>query len=268
MKRKDIKTAIEKATTEGFKVREKADIYLNVLETIWDVSDVERCDYYDKITLYIFMGIEPDFDSISTKKAHDFRLIFSLLKKQRIGFENATKSNSYDVFAYGGKTQAATRQVIKNKDSKNKEYNLLNNKIEDEETSRASAPPPDEEIIIDFDALVNHYNETTKGVFGKLTSPLSDERQAKITELIKRYHGKEERTGKNWFVEAYTKAAESDFLKGSNDNNWRMTFDWMLKPDNFEKILSGNYDNYRLKVDLNALKTHRDVIGTNFVDKD
>lgn len=260
MKRKDIKTAIDKAMAEGLKDREKADIYLNLMETIWDVSDAERCDYYDKITLYIFKGIEPNFEDISSKKYnkkyHDFKLIFSLLKKQRIGFENATKSSSYDVFAYGGKIQATPRQVIKNKD-----INIKNKKTEGEEEKEASdeAPtPPPEEIEIDFDKLVDDFNEVTGGAFGILQKPLSDERKNKIIELVKLYHGTDEHTGKYWFKEAYLKASESDFLKGKTDGKWRMNFDWMLEPGNFEKIISGNYDNIRNKVNLNALKIFED----------
>lgn len=260
MKRKDIKTAIEKATAEGLKDRDKADIYLNLMETIWDVSDAERCDYYDKITLYIFKGIEPSFDDISSKKHnkkyHDFNLIFSLLKKQRIGFENATKSNSYNVSTYGGKMQATPRQVIKNKDIK-----ILSKKIEGEEEKEASdeAPtPPPEEIEINFDILVDDFNKVTRGAFGILQKPLSDERKNKIVELVKLYQGSEGYTGKQWFRQAYSKASESDFLKGKTDGKWRMTFDWMLVPENFEKIISGNYDNCRHKVDLNALKIFDD----------
>lgn len=39
------------------------------------------------------------------------------------------------------------------------------------------------------------------------------------------------------------KAAESDFLNGKNDRGWVATFDWLMKPNNFVKVLEGNYDN-------------------------
>lgn len=252
MKRKDIEKTIELSNVNDAEIRDSVLVYRNTIELIMTQSDKSRCDFYDQFFLYLIYGIEPNLDAFSVTKKAQFRYIFSLLKKQRIGFLNSLKSSSCKNLPQGYASEVCSEQVIKNK-----EDNLLNNKIEEEETSGASAPPPDEEIIIDFDALVNHYNETTKGVFGKLTSPLSDERIAKITELIKCYHGRDNRTGKNWFVEAYTKAAKSDFLKGSNDNNWRMTFDWMLEPKNFGKILSGNYDKLRkssYEVDLDALK--------------
>ena len=34
---------------------------------------------------------------------------------------------------------------------------------------------------------------------------------------------------------------ESSFLKGQNNKNWTITFDWLIKPSNFIKVLEGNY---------------------------
>lgn len=34
----------------------------------------------------------------------------------------------------------------------------------------------------------------------------------------------------------------SQFLTGGNKSGWRASLDWVLKPDNFNKILEGNYD--------------------------
>lgn len=33
----------------------------------------------------------------------------------------------------------------------------------------------------------------------------------------------------------------SSFLKGQNNRNWIITFDWFIKPNNFPKVLEGNY---------------------------
>ena len=46
--------------------------------------------------------------------------------------------------------------------------------------------------------------------------------------------------------EAFTKAEASEFLNGTKDG-WRMTFDWVIVPDNMAKVLSGNYDNWNGK---------------------
>ena len=43
--------------------------------------------------------------------------------------------------------------------------------------------------------------------------------------------------------EVFEKANKSKFLQGSNDRGWSATFDWIITPENFEKIMAGNYDN-------------------------
>ena len=36
---------------------------------------------------------------------------------------------------------------------------------------------------------------------------------------------------------------KSDFLKGQNNKNWIINFDWFILPNNFIKVLEGNYTN-------------------------
>ena len=37
----------------------------------------------------------------------------------------------------------------------------------------------------------------------------------------------------------------SDFLRGQNRNGWVITLDWFVKPNNFVKVLDGNFDNHK-----------------------
>ena len=41
---------------------------------------------------------------------------------------------------------------------------------------------------------------------------------------------------------AIGKVSRSAFLRGQNEKRWVITFDWLLKPNNFPKVLEGNYD--------------------------
>ena len=43
-------------------------------------------------------------------------------------------------------------------------------------------------------------------------------------------------------LEAVGRIRKSSFLTGSNKNGWVITFDWFIKPNNFAKVLDGNYD--------------------------
>lgn len=103
-----------------------------------------------------------------------------------------------------------------------------------ESTVCATCQPHDERI--DYSELVKFFNEKTQGVFGVIRMPLSDKRKGMINARIKTY-------GKETFAQMIQKALNSDFLKGQNKNGWRASFDWLIKPTNFEKVISGNYDN-------------------------
>ncbi len=49
--------------------------------------------------------------------------------------------------------------------------------------------------------------------------------------------------GLNKITEVFRLAGKSNFLNGVNSKNWNATFDWILKPINFAKILEGNFKN-------------------------
>lgn len=44
-------------------------------------------------------------------------------------------------------------------------------------------------------------------------------------------------------IEAIHRANESKFLKGFNRKGWTADFGWFIRPENFQKVLEGNYDN-------------------------
>lgn len=89
---------------------------------------------------------------------------------------------------------------------------------------------------LNYEKLVDFFNSETKGVFGKVIYPISETRKKSVKARIAE-HGKER------FAEVIKRAGASDFLKGQNQRGFTATFDWIIKPTNFDKILSGNYDN-------------------------
>jgi hypothetical protein len=110
-----------------------------------------------------------------------------------------------------------------------------------ENSSSGGAPPdppkpPEAAKPVDFKNLVDWFNAETRGAFGLVKYPLGEKRQASIRARIRE-------RGKAAFMEAVRKAVQSDFLRGQNNRGWAATLDWIIKPSNFEKILSGNYDN-------------------------
>ena len=52
----------------------------------------------------------------------------------------------------------------------------------------------------------------------------------------------------------FTKAENSNFLKGKNDRSWTATFDWLINSTNMAKVLEDNYKNKQPKGGMNDFK--------------
>ena len=69
----------------------------------------------------------------------------------------------------------------------------------------------------------------------------------------------------------FTKAEESDFLKGKNNRNWTASFDWLMNAENSSKVIEGNFDNRTApakkgRYDFEALeRMSRDKINSVYV---
>ncbi len=69
---------------------------------------------------------------------------------------------------------------------------------------------------------------------------------SKISNTSKRCHSLVARIRQYGITEvlsAIERIKLSDFLQGKNNKGWVITFDWFVLPNNFPKVLEGNYDN-------------------------
>lgn len=70
---------------------------------------------------------------------------------------------------------------------------------------------------------------------------ISNERKLSINKLLEEIENDIE-----LIYEVFDKVSQSSFLNGENTQNWKATFDWIIKIENFTKILEGKYQiNYR-----------------------
>ena len=93
-------------------------------------------------------------------------------------------------------------------------------------------PEDEDENINRYKDIIEIYNNTS---FQKILK-LSDNRKKHLIARIKEH-------GVDKVKEAVINADKSNFLHGHNDHRWKADFDWILKPDNFLKILEGKYNN-------------------------
>jgi hypothetical protein len=93
---------------------------------------------------------------------------------------------------------------------------------------------------IDFAAIKEYWNtkhDQSGSVMRRLTL-MSDQRKGNVRSRIREYGGDVQMVYK-----AIDKAMASDFMNGKNGKGWVASFDWMMFPSNFPKVLEGNYDN-------------------------
>lgn len=89
----------------------------------------------------------------------------------------------------------------------------------------------------DIRHIMEEWNKLSK--FGiKQISRLnkSSSRYNMLVARIKQY-------GKDDILTAIEKIKQSDYCQGKNKYGWTITFDWFVRPNNFPKVLDGNYDN-------------------------
>ena len=89
---------------------------------------------------------------------------------------------------------------------------------------------------IDFAKLFEYFNSAMQDKAIKPISRMTAIRKSFIRARVREFSEKALYT-------AIDKAATSDFLNGKNNRNWVADFDWMMRPNNFPKVLEGNYDN-------------------------
>ena len=112
----------------------------------------------------------------------------------------------------------------------NKEKNII---------ASGGARTREEEVAnYDFDEIISFFNQQMKGKGIQQVAIITSERRQAFERLMAQ-------TGvnKDTLKQAIRNAAESDFLNGKGPKGWVASFDWMMMPQNFLKVLENNYRN-------------------------
>ena len=106
--------------------------------------------------------------------------------------------------------------------------------LEKEKESEIDSPLPPagetrgcDEVISQFNSICASLNKVSG-----MTEPRRKAVQSALTAV-----------GQEKLTELFRKAEASDFLTKRNSTGWKAGFDWLLKPENYTKVLEGNYDN-------------------------
>ncbi|MBC3886794.1 hypothetical protein GH810_00485 [Acetobacterium paludosum] len=87
---------------------------------------------------------------------------------------------------------------------------------------------------IDLNDVVAEFNQTVMRL--PKVSALTPKRQSQIKARISEH-------GRKAVSVCFLKTDKSDFLCWLNERGWMASFDWILKPENFVRIIEGIFDN-------------------------
>lgn len=85
-----------------------------------------------------------------------------------------------------------------------------------------------------FVPLIQKWNELPDTISKISTMKKDTQRFKMLSQRINEY-------GSDKILEAINKIKQSPFLLGQNNSGWTITFEWFVRPNNFIKVLEGNY---------------------------
>ena len=98
-------------------------------------------------------------------------------------------------------------------------------------------PQENSKSEIDFSQLETFFNETmvkSDAVIPKIQK-LTDKRKTVVRARCREY-------GKEAIMQVILNASKSSFLNGGGSQGFKADFDWLFRPNNFPKVLEGNYN--------------------------
>ena len=137
------------------------------------------------------------------------------------------------------KSAATTKEEYNTSDTKVSSYSILEEKKKDVDTD--VSPQKVTRNYIDYNLVMEMWNSLIDRC--PKVRGITDARKEKIRLRVGEMGGWE--TAKVTMSECFRKINDSDFCTGVS-GNWTATFDWFfLNPQNWVKVLEGNYDNKR-----------------------
>lgn len=234
-----------------FKIAKQANIPHSLVAEV--ISGLVKWGFFDKSVFDSFgiltsVGIQKRWKDATRKRVHSDRLDYWLVNdfdyENRVSGGRNPNLNEFPA-------EETPLNTTETQQKKVKESKVIKEVDKSTSSSRSDAPTTQNTInthakdTIDYLKFCEWFNSETKGVFGNLKYPLGKKRRDAIRARVAE-------RGKVQLFDAIRLAARSDWLKGQNRSGWTATFDWMIKPSNFEKLITGNYDNDKIKQNSTA----------------
>lgn len=106
----------------------------------------------------------------------------------------------------------------------------------------------------DIDKVVESWNELSAKGLNRVTKINPTTNRGKMLKARLKEYSLDD------VLKAIDNVKQSDFLLGNNNRGWMITFDWFVKPNNFVKVLEGNYNNSKPTAEDKPVTTdHKDT---------
>lgn len=152
-------------------------------------------------------------------------------------YQESDKQNEEQVT---NKRQASEEQMKSNRQTNGKPSYYNKERIEEHEKEENGDIIVTEHETVsrsDIQSVLNAWNELEQyGVRAVTKLRSGTDRHDRLCARIKEY-------GIDDVLTAIKNIKQSDFLQGKNNKGWAITFDWFVRPNNFPKVLDGNYPN-------------------------
>lgn len=202
---------------------ERLEIYDAIMSTVFENGKIELSGVAGIAMRFIRQQLERDSSKwleIKTKRAESGRLGGLSKAKQNVANAKSAKQKKQSV---ANVAVNVNDYVNVNVDNNNV---ILNN-------SGLTTTTSESEILAE---VKQFFNKTVDGCLIPKVKSITGERRSMLLARIKEYSLEE-------VYEAFTKAASSNFLNGGGNKGFRADFTWIVRPNNFPKVLEGNYDN-------------------------
>ena len=225
-------------------------LYNSYAEQINLLDDAECGQLFKALFAFNASGEKP---SLSGGAMMAFSFITSQMSRDAEEYEKVCEKRR-EAGRRGGEAKAANRKSSEEQEKPN----VANAKFAKQTLANVADNDTDNEDVND------NGNEDDKDII-KITS--SSETRAKMREVIAAWNAlgslgikqiqrmdpdskratmlraRISEYGVEKVLEAVENIRRSDFLQGRSGNGWVITFDWFVLPNNFPKVLEGNYQN-------------------------
>ena len=191
--------------------------------------------------VFIKDNIERNQDKYQAKCEKNRQIALERERKKREAREKADNTNVHERSrTCENNTNVHERSPYDNDNDVSKETDNIPSKEGSSISENPKVDPAKRCAKIDFAAIKEYWNtkhDQSGSAMRRLTL-MSDQRKSNVRARIREYGGDVQKVYK-----AIDKAMESNFMNGKNGKGWVASFDWMMCPSNFPKVLEGNYDN-------------------------